>query len=402
MTMQFFTGIQYLKIDVANNYGLDKITWDQRLKWFDDNEHLLMSLLPTAKEPALYYAGIKAYSDVLAGKPIGYMVSLDATSSGIQILAALTGDRNASIISNVVDSGDRQDAYNLIYEYMLQQTNELAKVSRDECKQAIMTAYYSSTAMPKQIFGEGKLLDTFYDTLRKLSPAAWELNDTMLAMWNPDAYSHDWVLPDNFHVQINVMDQVKQSVNFLNKPYDVFYKANRPMESGRSLGANTVHSIDGMVVREITARCGYNAKKIAELNELVLSGLPMGTQLSTKADKLVVKLWENYKRSGYLSVRILDYLVQANLGHVNLYDISKLIQSLPNKPFTVVSVHDCFRCLPHYANDLRMQYNNQLHLIAKSNILQDIMSQLLNKNVKINKLDPTLANDILGANYALS
>jgi len=400
--MQTFTGLEYLKIDIANNYGLDKKTWDYRLNWFEQNQHQLLNLVPDAKEPALYYAGVKALKEVLAGQPIGYMVSLDATSSGIQILAALTGDRKAAILCNLVDSNDRQDAYTLIYEYMLYHTNEVAKIGRDQCKDAIMTAYYSSTAMPKLIFGEGKLLEMFYETLRTLSPAAWELNDTMLAMWNPEAYSHDWVLPDNFHVHIKVVDQVKQSVNFLNKPYDVFFKVNKPMESGRSLGANTTHSVDGMVVREMTARCGYDPKLVSELNELLLSGAPMGTGISTDADRMVMQLWKNYQRSGYLSVRILSFLNQGNIGHVDIFTITKLIQSLPRKPFTVVSIHDCFRCLPHYANDLRKQYNLQLHLIAKSNLLQDIMSQLMNKNIKINKLDPTLADDILDANYALS
>lgn len=61
-----------------------------------------------------------------------------------------------------------------------------------------------------------------------------------------------------------------------------------------------------------------------------------------------------------------------------------------------------FRCLPNYGNDLRKQYNLQLHLIAKSNMLSDLLSQLNGYEMKIGKLDPTLANDILEANYALS
>lgn len=63
---------------------------------------------------------------------------------------------------------------------------------------------------------------------------------------------------------------------------------------------------------------------------------------------------------------------------------------------------DCFRCLANYGNDLREQYNLQLHLIARSNMLSFILSQLVGGNVAIHKQDPTLANDILHSNYSLS
>lgn len=135
--MQTFTGKQYLKIDIANNYGLDKLTWYERIRWFDQHELLLDDLIPTAKEPALFYAGVKAYREVEAGLPIGYMISLDATSSGLQLLAALTGDNLAAQLCNVINTGTREDAYNLVYGHMLQRIGDTSKISRDDTKQAI-------------------------------------------------------------------------------------------------------------------------------------------------------------------------------------------------------------------------------------------------------------------------
>jgi hypothetical protein len=400
--MQTFTGLEYLKIDIANHFGHDKLDWDDRIAWFDANESTLGQNYLKAAEPALAYAAIKAYDDVLEGKPIGYMISLDATSSGLQLLAALTGDRSAAQLCNVINTGHREDAYTLIYQWMLSKIQDTAKISREKAKDAVMTSLYGSTAVPRQVFGEGALLKTFYDTMHTLAPAAWELNEAFLAMWDNDAYENSWVLPDNFHVNIKVMNQVRETVHFQNQPFDVFYKINAPVKEGRSLGANTIHSIDGMIVREMTRRCDYKPEVVAKLRRIIDKGNVSATSLVTKDDEMVVTLWQNFKKSGYLSARILDHVNLDNIGHIRTQDLTDLLDSLPNKPFKVISIHDCFRCLPHYGNDLRTQYNHQLKLIAKSNLLGDLISQIMGSNVHIGKLDPTLWKDIESTNYALS
>lgn len=401
--MQMFTGREYLKIDIANNFGHDKLTWQQRINWFDANEKQMFSLVPQAEEPALFYAGVKAYQDVLAGLPIGYMISLDATSSGLQLLACLTGDSFAAQLCNVVETGNREDAYTFIYTQILNRIGDSSKISRADTKQAIMTAFYNSKAVPKKIFGEGALLDVFYETLKELAPGAWELNEAMLSFWDPNAFEHSWVLPDNFHVHVKVMSQVRETVHFANEPFDVFYNINFPIQNGRSLGANTVHSIDGMIVRELTRRCDYKPRRIQQVRS-ILDGLPerWKAESISKADEMVQILWGHYQDSGYLSARILDYLNYGNMGHVDPVAIRELVDSLPEKPFKLVSIHDCFRCLPHYGNDMRWQYTNQLRLISKSNLLQYTISQLVGGLVPIGKLDPDLHLHVAQSNYALS
>lgn len=400
MTFQTFTGREYLKIDIASNFGLEKADWDDRLAWFDAHEHCLLEMLPNADEPALYYAGVKAWEDVKAGLPTGYMISLDATSSGLQLLAVLTGDLSAARLCNVVDTGHRQDAYTNVYGTMLAQLDETAKITRDMAKDAIMTSFYGSTAIPRQVFGEGALLDVFYHTMQRVAPAAWELNEAFLALWNPEAYSHDWVLPDNFHVHVKVMNQIRETVHFLNQPFDVFYKVNQPMAEGRSLGANTIHSIDGMIVREITRRCDYDPKQLHAVIDAFEN--PKEIDLDHPKAEMCRILWQHYEYSGYLSARILDYLVPETSGLVAKDVIYQMISTFPEKPFKVVSIHDCFRCLPNYGNDLRRQYNLQLAMIAQSNLLSYLLSQLVQRPVNIGKLHPNLSDAIIETNYALS
>lgn len=403
---QEFTPSQYLKIDIANNFGLDKENWDVRLAWFEENKHRLMEIRNQADNPALFFAGCLAYDAFLDKRPSGYPVSFDATSSGMQILAAVTGDRLAASICNVIDSGKREDSYTAVFERMvdvlMERLGEAAgRISRDDCKQAIMTALYGSEATPKEVFGEGAQLMIFYDVMLEMAPGAWELNQYFLDIWDPTVLEHNWVMPDNFHVKVKVMNSEQETVHFLNDKYDTFYKKNAPKEKGRSLGANFTHSVDGMIVREITGRCMYDPQRVKDIRSMIAAD--RGSMIDDSADgKMVDTLWGHYMTTGFLSVRILKYLNWVNIDSVDRNVILDLINSLPKKPFQVVAVHDCFRCLPGYVNDLRRQYNLQLHLLAKSKVLESILFQMTGRKMSIAPLDPTLADDILEANYALS
>lgn len=398
--MQLFTGTQYLQMDIAGNFGLDNQNWDVRLAWFEEHKDHLLDLQKEAKEPALYFAAVQAWEDTKAGIPSGYPISLDATCSGLQILSVLTGDRSAASLCNVINTGKREDAYKTIYHFMVNELGEEAKISRDKTKDAILTSLYGSEAIPKKVFGEGLLLHTFIKMMETHTPAAWELNQFYLSIWNPEALRYSWTLSDNFHVHTKVMGQTTETIQFLNKPYDVHTTINMPQDKGRSLGANTTHSIDGMIVREMVRRCNYSRETVIRCMN-ALNGIGE-SEVNSDDDDMVEILWNQYQKTGYLSARILDHLDHLNVCLVDAAVVWELIDSLPEKPFELITIHDCFRCLPNYGNELRKQYNRQLYLIAKSNILSHILSQIMGQTVNIGKLDESLADDILEADYALS
>lgn len=405
-TTQQFTGKQYLQMDIANHFGLDKENWDVRLNWFHAHAAHLEGMLKQADVPAQYFAAVHAWRQVEKGEPTGYPIALDATASGMQILACLTGDRRAAMLCNVVNIGRRADAYTEVYTRMLTKVGQQGRVTRDMVKQAVMTSLYNSEAIPKQVFGNGPLLTKFHETMEEECPAVWELNKFYKEMWDSTRATYSWVLPDNFHVHVKVVDHVSETVLFNGQHFDVVTKVHAPTAEGRSLSANTTHSIDGMIVREITRRCNYNQKRVDHVADLMLHpdmwNCP--TELPTDEDtQLLLTLLERHDASGYLSARILDCIHYDNAHLVPCRElVIELIKSLPKKPFEVFSIHDCFRCLPNYGNDLRQQYRLQLHLIAKSNMLSDLMTQLMGHEVKVGKLDPTLADDILLSEYALS
>lgn len=398
--MKHFTPLEYLKIDIAGNYdsALDKMNFEDRINWFDENKEKLVDLLETAEEPALYYAGLQAYSKAEEGKPSGYPISLDACSSGLQFLSILIGCEKSAKLCGVVSTGKREDSYTVLYEKMCQLIGDAAKIDRKDNKRAIMTALYGSTAVPREVFGTGELLDSFYKTMETEATGAWELNKSLQDLWQPYALSHDWVLPDNFHVKCKIMSPKSTTVHFMNEPVEVFTKENAGTKHGLSLSPNIIHSIDGMVVREMQARCKFSPEKLVNIIKSLNS---KAKSTNRENDKMLEILWNHYKQSGFLSARILNYIDVENMGNVDSLIIAKLIQTFPDKPFNLISIHDCFRVLPNYGNDVRQQYNNILSDIASSNLLSYIASQIVGKKLTVNKRGD-IAAKVKVADYALS
>lgn len=416
MAFQEFTPIQYLKIDIAGSYGLDKESWDDRIAWFDQNEDQLLQLaaiedqkvlkanafIKEADAPALLYAGALAYARAKRGEAISHAVSLDATASGAQLLALLMGCEKSASHCNVIDSGKREDLYTNAYQLMLQYMGaNSGGITRGQVKDAVMPGFYGSKAMPKEIFGEGEQLRIFYEVMETEFPGIWDLIQALLNLWQPDVDAHCWVLPDNFRVLIKVMDEREETVQFLNMPMTVKTKVNRPMEEGRSLVANITHSIDGMVVKEMSRRCSYDLDKVLELMELLTTEIAYRPLLNRPKDQLVQTLWDHYQRTGFLSARIIELLDADNLLLVDREVIRKMLLSMPEKPFPIMSVHDCFRCHPNYGNDLRRQYNQILHDLSASTLLYDIVNQISPRHIPVVKYQD-FTSKVLEANYALS
>lgn len=416
MTLQTFTPLQYLMIDIASNYGLDKESWQDRLDWFETIKALIdpqkvedlntnpifQALVKEAAEPALFYAGCQAYRAAIRGKSISYPISLDATASGAQLLSVLIGCEKSAKLCNVVDTGAREDLYTNVNDLMNARLDENRTVDRKDSKSAVMTALYGSKKEPRKVFGEGERLNVFYDVMENELSGIWALNEALLNLANPTADEYNWTLPDNFHVKTKVKATVDTPVEFLGEIYTTSRKIQAPIENDLSLGANSVHSVDGMVVREMLRRCKFDQDHVQKLLPLLKSGVyPLKTSLEREKDQLMITLWDHYLQSGFLSARILDVLDEENLWWIDSYVLVNLIESLPTKSFPVLAVHDCFRVHPNYGNDLRRQYNRILAEIANSDLLKFIVSQIAGEDLQVRKFG-NLAQDVLVANYALS
>lgn len=80
--MQTFTGFEYLLIDAANNFGLDKETYDSRIIWAKANLDKLEDFVEEADDKEQFYSAVLAIREAQAGKPSGHLVGFDAICSG--------------------------------------------------------------------------------------------------------------------------------------------------------------------------------------------------------------------------------------------------------------------------------------------------------------------------------
>ena len=418
MTYMFteYSPLEYLKIDIASNYGdyngtdLEKLNFDDRIAWFDaqESQGKLVELIASADEPPLYFGGLQAYRDTLDGNPTGYAISLDACSSGLQILAVLANCEASAARCGIINTGNREDAYTSLFEDMQTAATFRLSADRPDLKQAIMTSLYGSIAEPRRLFGAGSsALALFYSTMETEIPGAWALNEALKGLWQSWSEEHEWTLPDGFEVSMAVEETMLNEVQFFGETVEVYSKQARGTAKGLSLSPNIVHSIDGFIVREMVRRCNHNVNQIKQVENACNIAIKRRARRKSalghgrKKDNELAHLWKRYMASGFLSARVLDLVDEKNVNMVSAHIVMEMIRTLPLIPFPVLAIHDCFRVHPNYGNDLRRQYNRIMHDLAQSNILGDIATQITGRRQELIKVG-NISSQILNADYALS
>ena len=150
---------RWLRFQVATCYGLDKETLNDRLSWTYDNEYIIKIIAEdpigniheweNVEEPWQFLAACdEFYHCVIKRDRIstGLPVAIDATCSGLQILAGLAKDKSTAKLVNVLPSDRPQDAYKLIAETSKPFIPEKLRPNWDrKCtKRTVMTIPYNA------------------------------------------------------------------------------------------------------------------------------------------------------------------------------------------------------------------------------------------------------------------
>lgn len=411
--MQEFTGFEYLLIDVANQFGLDKKLFGERIQWARDNMDVLESLVNDADTPALYLKACQAIRKAQQGIPTGHLVGFDAVCSGVQLMSVLTGCKVGAEATGLVDPNKRADAYTQCTKNMQKILGSAFHVERADAKDALMKSMYGSTAVPKRIFGEDTVeLDAFYKAAEATAPGAWILLQELLGSWQPWATKHEWQMPDGFNVVCKVMQttEIRVEVDELDHAsFTYAWEENKGSKTGLSLAANSIHSVDSYVARTLHRRLNYDEKVLAyasKLIEIELLERSLGVAVEGIEDASVKYYVDLYEANQMADVVILPYLTAENIWMVSdtqlkgLNHICSMMEKY--KPFEVVSVHDDFKCHPNNMNHLRFVYKEVLAELAESEVLSNIMRTINHCQGTYKKLSNNLGEVIRGSNYALT
>ena len=149
----------WLSFQVATTWGLDKATIKDRLEWTTNNQHHIIRVaedpigcLPDwegAEEPWLFLAACDEYYHCCIKRDRDYTalpVAVDATCSGLQVLAGLCRDARTASLVNVLPGERPADAYATVAEYAKPNVPESIRpyMDRKVVKRVVMTVPYNA------------------------------------------------------------------------------------------------------------------------------------------------------------------------------------------------------------------------------------------------------------------
>ena len=203
----------WLSFQVATTFGLDKSTLEDRHQWVSENTELItkvatdpiryLSEWEEVDEPWQFMSSCHEYYHCCIAKDkltTGLMVAVDATCSGLQILAALAKDKSTAELVNVVPSQKPSDAYRAVAEKAKEFLPDYMHpwMNRSVCKRTVMTIPYNATKDSSRKYIREALRE------QGLDPTKDELTQVVNAIYS----SMDSIVPG----PMNVMRWIKKHV----------------------------------------------------------------------------------------------------------------------------------------------------------------------------------------------
>lgn len=412
--MQKFTNIEICKINMANCIGLGKKTFAERLSITAKQVADAIEQMTDIGERLMALQSVKAFRDCQKGY-FSVPIEMDSNSSMFIIDSCFMKD--AESLEYVGVGCDAPQATYKKLEDAWRADCEAVKVQTDE-----VDDFKHNAAIPYGYCGEScvraalgkKGYEVFQNTFKKALPKCAEFREACLDAWDGSTLHYDWELPDAYEVSVPVLgDPKKHDIHIGDMTIGYRLKQNEPRpkwievkgrngfpeykrnNDTRSLGANITHSYDAYVLREIVRRCGITYARALEILKQCDESCHC-----IEEDALLERLERCTYETGIVSARwfylLENYPVKLPEGIRNA--LERIANTLSNKSFELIVIHDAFGCTANHVNALR-KTANQVFADLYAGDVAKYFGKKLGIKLSPNKFDKNVYQAILDSDY---
>ena len=304
----------WLAFQCATTFGLDKAPMAERLEWVRENHDLITKVatdpidnLPEweeVEEPWQFMAACHEYYHccILCDKQTtGLMVAVDATCSGLQILAGLAKDQSTASLVNVCPGDRPSDAYKAVAEeakkYLPAELHPW--MTRKTTKRTVMTIPYNATrssswgyireALVEQGFEPEKsqvseVVSAVYQSMDAIVPGPMRVMRWIKAhvgqYIRSGATEVEWTTPSGFVVnqQRNKRETERLKLQLLGTTQVTLSVGDGdpcPNRHKSSTAPNLIHSLDASILHETFQR--FNGPFTVIHDSVLCRATDMGT-----------------------------------------------------------------------------------------------------------------------------
>lgn len=175
-------GIKWFKVHGANTYGVDKVSYADRVRWVDENSSRLCQIAAdpishraeweNADKPYQFLAWVFEYAMYCASPETfksALPIAQDGTCNGLQHYSAMLRDEIGGTATNLVDSDKPSDIYGEVAAVVRRKLESSSSsvaakwlefgIDRSVCKRPVMTLPYGSTQQSCRDY----LLESYFD-----------------------------------------------------------------------------------------------------------------------------------------------------------------------------------------------------------------------------------------------
>ena len=322
---------KWLAFQCATTFGLDKSPMEERQEWVKHNIPLITFIAENpcdnvtewenVEEPWQFLAACREYYDCVIKKSkstTSLPIAIDATCSGLQILAGLARDKSTAELVNVTRSPLPQDAYKVV---AMESRGEVPKRLRNHwdrkvVKRVVMTVPYNAKPYSNRSYIRDALKDKGIEIDKdELTQAVKAVRDAMnkvvpgpmsVMKWIEDEVTKalargvvelEWVTPSGFVVNQKIMKQHVENLQLQllgNCKVSVAVEDTDEVDKARHKAAtapNLIHSLDASLLHLATMRFKH---PIALIHDSVLCRATDMSILSTLVRETYMQLFAKH------------------------------------------------------------------------------------------------------------